>query len=74
MSVYEEKNNPPIWFIIIGAIVVAIVAVFVMLAPTKQYTQKNQYYLKGAQSSLIINTDINMHTAYISGVKGGEEA
>lgn len=59
MSVYEEKGNPPLWFIIVGIIVVSIAAVFVMLAPTKKYTQKNQFYLKGAQSEIISNPAIN---------------
>ncbi len=54
----EEKNNPPLWLIILGIIVVSVAAVFVMLAPTKPYTQQNQYYLKEAQSS-IINFDRN---------------
>ena len=65
MSVYEEKNNPPVWLIIVGIIVVSIVAVFVMLAPTKKYTQKNQYFLKGAQSGLIYNARI-YHADYIN--------
>ncbi len=53
MSVYDEKNNPPLWLIIVGIIVVCIAVVFVMLAPTKKYTQKNQYYLKKAQSVIV---------------------
>lgn len=53
MSVYDEKDNPPLWFIIVGIIIVSIAVAFVVLAPTKKYTQENQYYLKKAQSVLI---------------------
>ncbi len=70
MSVYEEKNNPPVWFIIVGIIVFSVAAVFVMLAPTKKYSQKNQYYLKGAQGSLIENTARIDPSAYIYGNSG----
>jgi hypothetical protein len=49
----EEKNNPPLWFMILGIIIVSVAAYFVMLVPTKKYTQKDRYYLKDAQSSLI---------------------
>ncbi len=64
MANIEEKNNPPLWFIILGIIIVSVAAYFVMLVPTKPYTQKDRYYLKDAQSSLIyqsgkINKTIN---------------
>ncbi len=65
MSVYEEKNNPPLWLIIAGIIILSLAAIFIMLAPSKKYTQKNQYYLKGAQSTLINNTGITDRFAYI---------
>ena len=65
MSVYNEKNNPPLWFLIIGIIIVSIIAVLVMLAPTKKYTQANQYYLKDAQSRLINNAGIIDPDKYI---------
>jgi len=60
----EEKNNPPLWFLILGIIIVSVAAYFVMLVPTKKYTQKDRYYLKDAQSSVIyqsgkINRAIN---------------
>jgi hypothetical protein len=51
----EEKNNPPLWFMITGIIVVSIIAYFVMMAPSKPFNAGNQYYLKDAQSK-IINT------------------
>lgn len=54
MSVYDEKNNPPVWFIILGIIIISAAAIFVMLAPTRKYTQENQYYLKNAQTSEIM--------------------
>ena len=50
MSVYNEKNNPPLWLIIVGAVIVSVAAYFVMLGPTKPYTQQNQYYLNEAQN------------------------
>lgn len=56
MSVYEEKNNPPLWLIIAGILILSSLAIFVMLAPTKPYTQENQYYLHNAQSNQVINT------------------
>ncbi len=49
-DIEEEKNNPPVWLIIAGAIIVSLVAIFVMLGPTKPYTQQNQYYLYEAQN------------------------
>lgn len=52
-SIDEEKDNPPLWLIIAGIIIVSIAAIFVMLAPTKQYTQENQFYLHEAQGSVI---------------------
>jgi len=54
----EEKNNPPLWFIVAGIIVVSVVAYFVMTAPTRPYTPDNQFYLKNAQSSIIYNNNI----------------
>jgi hypothetical protein len=53
MMAKEEKNNPPVWFIIAGIVLISIVAYFVMMAPTRPYTPDNQYYLKDAQSSVI---------------------
>ena len=53
MAVDEEKNNPPLWLIVLGIIVVSVAAVFVMLMPTHEYTQPDQYYLKDAQSQVI---------------------
>ena len=58
MASNDEKNNPPLWFIIVGIIVVSIAAIFVMLAPTKKYTPQNVYWLNGAQGS-VINKTIN---------------
>ena len=61
----EEKNNPPLWFIIVGIILVSLAAVFVMLGPTHKYTQKNQYYLKDAQSNLIYNSTFQKSYLYL---------
>ncbi|MDR3625436.1 MAG: hypothetical protein P4L45_01300 [Ignavibacteriaceae bacterium] len=55
MMAVEEKNNPPVWFIIAGILFISIVAYFVIMAPTKPYTPDNQYYLKDAQSSVTYN-------------------
>ncbi|MCL5030273.1 MAG: hypothetical protein M1480_14775 [Bacteroidetes bacterium] len=60
-AIDEEKNNPPLWLIVVGIIIVSIAAIFVMLAPTKQYTQKNQFYLHEAQGSVIYKTDKNQN-------------
>jgi len=49
-NIEEEKNNPPLWFIVVGVLIVSIAAIFVMLGPTKPYTQQNQYYLSQAQN------------------------
>ena len=49
-NINEEKKNPPLWFIIVGIIIVSIAAIFVMLGPTRSYTQQNQYYLYEAQN------------------------
>ena len=57
MANIEEKNNPPLWLMILGIIIVSAAAYFVMLAPTKPYTQKSMYYLKDAQSQIV-----NQHT------------
>ena len=56
-TIDEEKNNPPLWLIIAGIFIVSIAAIFVMLAPTKQYTQKNQFYLHEAQGSVNYRSD-----------------
>jgi len=53
----EEKNNPPLWFMILGIIIVSVAAYFVMLVPTKPYTQKDRYFLKDAQSSIIYHSN-----------------
>jgi hypothetical protein len=52
MSTEIEKNNPPLWFMIIGIVVVSIAAYFVMMALSKPYEAENQYFLKDAQSKL----------------------
>jgi hypothetical protein len=57
MKVEEEKNNPPLWFLVAGIIFISITAYFVMMAPTKPYTPDNQYYLKDAQSKIIYKTN-----------------
>lgn len=54
----EEKDNPPLWFMIAGIIIVSLVAIFVMLGPTREYTQKNQYYLNDAQSKVIYKSSV----------------
>jgi hypothetical protein len=48
----EEKNNPPLWFMVAGIVFISVVAYFVMMAVTQPYTPDNQYYLKDAQSKL----------------------
>ena len=53
MKDIHDKNNPPVWFIILGIILVSAAAIFIMLAPAKPYTQKNQYYLNDAQGQVI---------------------
>lgn len=58
MALFDEEHNPPIWFIILGIIVVSIVAVLVMLVPTHKYTQPDPHWLKSAQGS-VINKTIN---------------
>lgn len=62
----EEINNPPLWFMIVGIIIVSVVAIFVMLGPTHKYTQKNQYYLNDAQSNLIYNAASQKNNFYLS--------
>ena len=67
LTIDEEKNNPPLWLIIAGIFIVSIAAIFVMLAPTKQYTQKNQFYLHEAQGSVIYKADKTIDgAAYVS--------
>lgn len=56
-TIDEEKNNPPLWIIIVGIVIVSLAAIFVMLAPTKPYTQENQFYLHEAQGSVIYKMD-----------------
>jgi len=53
MMAAEEKNNPPLWFMIAGIIFISIVTCLIILAVTKPYTPDNQYYLKDAQSKTI---------------------
>ena len=64
MSDYEEKNNPPLWFLILGIIIMSVVAVYIMLAPSNKYTQKNQYYLKDAQGQVINKLSKSPGTGY----------
>jgi hypothetical protein len=54
----ENENNPPLWFLIAGIIIIALAAYFVMMAPAMPYTPDNQYYLKDAQSKIIYNGNI----------------
>ncbi len=58
MALFDEKHNPPIWFIILGIIIVSFVAILVMLVPTHKYTQPDPYWLKSAQHSSVINNTI----------------
>jgi hypothetical protein len=55
----EKENNPPLWFLIAGIIVISLAAYFVMMAPAKPFTPDNQYYLKDAQSIIIGNNNFN---------------